>query len=268
MTIEIIAEIGWNFMGDMELASKMIKESSDSGATTAKFQYWNPSKLKPGAWDHDGRREIYLKAALNDEKILFLLNECKRNNINFLISAFNVEDAKYLLNLGIKDIKVPSHESGNFDLHKFCAKNFKKIYASLGAASVSEVTHACSIYNESNCDWVAMHCVSSYPLNVDRANLRRISWLNTKSKFVGYSDHTECITTPAFAILMGASVIEKHFTLDKNLPGRDNKFALTPEQFALMVSNIELAASALIDRGLDYQDIESDTFSNYRGRWG
>lgn len=268
MTIEIIAEIGWNFMGDMEIASKMIKQSSISGATTAKFQYWNPAKLKPGPWDHDGRKEIYEKAALNDEKILFLIEECKKNNIKFLISAFNVEDADYLLNLGIKDIKVPSHESGNVDLHQFCSNNFRKIYVSLGAASVLEVSHACSIYNQNNCDWVAMHCVSSYPLDVDKANLKRISWLNTQAQVVGYSDHTECITTPAFAILMGASVIEKHFTLDKNLPGRDNKFALTPEQFSLMVSNIKLASSAIIDRGLDYQDIETDTYANYRGRWG
>ena len=89
-------------MGDMELAEKMIIAAKSSGADMAKFQYWAPSKLKPGPWDNDGRLEIYNAAALNEDKILLLMELCSENSIEFLISAFNASDASFINNLGIK----------------------------------------------------------------------------------------------------------------------------------------------------------------------
>ena len=112
-----------------------------------------------------------------------------------------------------------------------------------------------------------MHCVSSYPCNAARINLQRINWLKTLNNSVGLSDHTQSSLVPALAVSYGVDVIEKHFTTDNSLPGRDNEFALESESFSLMVKNINEAIQANLEHGLDYQDIESDTVENYRGRW-
>ena len=125
MKINIIAEIGWNFMGDLSLAKEMISSASKSGANTCKFQYWNPKNLKPGAWDSDGRRQIYEKAKLDDSKITDLKSICLDNNVNFLLSVFSHDDAKKMHELGMDSIKIPSHESYNINLHQFCISNFK-----------------------------------------------------------------------------------------------------------------------------------------------
>jgi sialic acid synthase SpsE len=269
MSSKIIAEIGWNFMGDMDLAEQMIEVAKESGADIAKFQYWNPAKLKPGPWDHDGRIEIYNAAALNDEKIILLQELCNKNNISFLISAFNASDAKFISELGIDSIKIPSHEVANEALHNFAANTFKKVYVSLGAGTLKEIEAACDIYNSyDDLSWVGMHCVSSYPCAPADANLPRLKYLNTICPSLGYSDHTSDVTSPALSIAFGASVIEKHFTINKELPGRDNKFALDPSEFSMMVNNIRIAEQSCIDHGPEPRDIEMDTMKNYRGRWG
>lgn len=152
--LKFIAEIGWNFMGDNELAAKMIRAAKSAGATTAKFQYWNPDKLKDGPWFSDGRIDIYREAALSDQKIKKLIEECERNEIEFLISAFNVEDAKYLSDLGVKQIKIPSHEVSNVELHEFSAREFDKCYVSLGAGSWEELSTAIEIYNRLSENWL------------------------------------------------------------------------------------------------------------------
>lgn len=270
MSSKIIAEIGWNFMGDMKLAEEMIVQAKASGANVAKFQYWNPSRLEAGPWDTDGRREIYESAKLNKDKISFLENLCKQNEIDFLISAFNVIDAKFLKDLGLESIKIPSHEVANFELHEYAAMNFNQVYASLGAGTVEEVEATISIYKTlfTGKSWVGMHCVSSYPCPSKEANLPRINFLKERCDIVGYSDHTSDLITPVVAVSMGVKVIEKHFTTDKNLPGRDNKFALDAAEFKQMVENIRIAELALIEHGNGPMDIEADTMENYRGRWG
>ena len=114
-----------------------------------------------------------------------------------------------------------------------------------------------------------MHCVSCYPCEMDNVNLPRL--ISLKKYFpnftLGLSDHSQSTIVPAIAAAFGVEVIEKHFTTDHNLPGRDNKFALLPEEFSLMVQNHKQALLALKDKGFDYQKCESDTVNNYRGRW-
>jgi sialic acid synthase SpsE len=269
--VKVIAEIGWNFMGDMSLAEQMIHSAKDSGADVAKFQYWNPSRLKAGAWDEDGRRQIYEKAQLSELKINELRGYCDDAGLDFLVSAFNVHDAKFLKNIGLDAIKIPSHEVANVELHGFCAENFSEVYVSLGAGTQNEVETAIDVYvatSRPSSTWVGMHCVSSYPVAANNANLPRLKYLANKVPILGYSDHTSDTVTPALAVAMGARVIEKHFTVDKELPGRDNKFALESSEFCEMVKNIRIAEQAIISHGSGPLDIESDTMAHYRGRWG
>ncbi len=266
--MEIIAEIGWNFLGDMELAERMVVDAKKSGATVAKFQYWSEKKLRPGPWDDDGRREIYQNAQLNSEKIKQLIKMCEVNDINFLISCFNAEDAEFLRSIGVRKIKIPSHEIANINLHKFSSKNFSKSYISLGAGSFDELKNAASIYNLEGCKWVGMHCVSSYPCPIKKINLPKLNVLKKFTSSLGLSDHTSEVFTPALSLAYGVEVIEKHFTSDNNLPGRDNKFALNPLKFREMVNLIEFAQSANLNWGNDASSLEIDTIQNYRGRWG
>lgn len=269
MTTEIIAEIGWNFMGDMQLARKMIVSAKAAGADVAKFQYWDPSKLKPGPWDTDGRIDIYRAAALDSDKIAALLSVCDDVGIDFLISAFNASDAEFLANLGIKRLKIPSHEVANVKLHSFASENFEKVYVSLGAGTEEEVERACKIYNTNpSLEWVGMHCVSSYPCDAYQANLPRLKYLRGMCPILGYSDHTSDVITPAVSLAFGVAVIEKHFTIDKNLPGRDNKFALDAIELSAMISNVRCAEQCLVDHGSGPREIEADTMQSYRGRWG
>lgn len=265
--IEIIAEIGWNHMGDSDLAEKMISAAKSSGADVVKFQYWDPKYLKKGAWDSDGRREIYNKAALNPQKVIELKEISEDIGCAFLISVFGTIGAKVIYDLGIKNIKIPSHETTNTKLIEFCSKNFEYVYFSAGASKSDDVISACNILKDGNANFNLMHCVSSYPVRDENANLNRINWLRTLHDDVGYSDHTLSTIVPALAVINGATVIEKHFTIDKDLPGRDNKFALDHHEFNTMSRNIGIASQSIIDKGIEYQDIESDTVNNYRGRW-
>ena len=267
MNTEIIAEIGWNHMGDPSLASEMIQAAAAAGASTVKFQYWDPRLLGPGDWDTDGRREIYNKAALTPQKIQDLVALAEKYSVKFLISAFGTNGAKLIDDLGIEDIKIPSHEIANSGLLEFCASNFKKIYLSAGAASSSEVLNAVGIMKSARADFVLMHCVSSYPCPENKANLPRLKWLSSLWPEIGLSDHTSGIISPAVAVALGAKVVEKHFTTDKDLPGRDNKFAVDPAEFASMIAAIVEAEETMTDHGIEAQDIEADTMTKYRGRW-
>ena len=129
MNTEIIAEIGWNHMGNEILAEEMVKAAVSSGATIVKFQYWDPKFLKAGPWDSDGRRQIYEKAALDKEKIIFLKKLVEEIGCEFLISVFGTKGAQFINELGIKNIKIPSHEIANTSLIEYCASNFHNIYS-------------------------------------------------------------------------------------------------------------------------------------------
>ena len=132
--IKTIAEIGWNHCGDMELAKQMILAAKESGATYAKFQSWSVERLKPGAWDEDGRREIYEKAELTKERHVELINYCNKTGIKFLSSVFSIKDAELLLSLGVTEVKIPSFESRNHKLIQYCDDNFDTIFMSTGTS--------------------------------------------------------------------------------------------------------------------------------------
>lgn len=254
----------------MKIAEEMVKSASDAGADIVKFQYWNPKRLKPGIWDTDGRRQIYESAQLSEEKINKLIAYCNREGVKFLISVFNVVDARFIKEMDISSIKIPSHEIANLELHRYAVEHFEEIFVSLGAGTQAEVKDATKIYRKYGKQKyvVGMHNVSSYPCPTNKANLPRLRFLAQICSRIGYSDHTTDVVTPAIAVSLGAEVIEKHFTTNKNLPGRDNKNALDKKEFSQMVENIRTAEKALLYHGKGPLDIENDTMTFYRGRWG
>lgn len=263
--IKVIAEIGWNHCGDLNLAKQMAKAAYDSGATYAKYQTWSVSRLKPGSWDEDGRRQIYEKAELSKQDHTELIKYCNEIGINFLSSVFSIPDAELLVELGVKEVKIPSFESRNIELIKYCNENFNTVFMSTGTSNFSEIKKSVSYFNKASL--YLLHCVSSYPCSPSIANIPRMQALKLINHQIGYSDHIQGVESAKVAIAYGAEVIEKHFTIDNNLPGRDNKFAILPHELADLSSYIKLMGDMLEDHGIDYQSCEEDSRNNYTGRF-
>jgi sialic acid synthase SpsE len=264
---KIIAEIGWNHMGNMELAEHMIQASAENGADYAKFQTWSVKRLKPGEWDNDGRKEIYKKAELSKEQHEHLIGLCNKYKINFLSSVFSIEDAKLLAYLNVKDVKIPSFESRNYELLEYCNEHFKNIFMSTGTSSLDEIeTSAKKIKKEK---LTLLHCVSAYPCEPKNANLPKIKSIKELrlSKDVGYSDHIFGVESAKAALHYEPNVIEKHFTTDRSLPGRDNKFAILPEELKDLKNFIKLYSDINIFHGNGYLPEEKSSREQYRGRF-
>ena len=262
---KIIAEIGWNHCGDINLAKKFIESASKNGADYAKFQTWSTSRLKKGSWDSDGRREIYEKAELSEDDHLELIQHCKKFNISFLSSVFSIQDAELLNKIGCDIVKIPSFESRNIDLIKYCNENFNTIIMSGGTSTFEEIKKSVMLVDKA--DLYLMHCVSVYPGEYLEANLPKMSRLSQICDKVGLSDHIEGVESSKIAIGEGAVIIEKHFTIDKNLPGRDNKFSILPDQLKDLSDFIKNRELMLIDQGLGYNIKEEDSRLNYTGRF-
>ncbi len=266
METKFIAEIGWNHMGNLSIAEKMIQEASKSGADFAKFQTWAVSRLKNGSWDNDGRREIYQSAELSIQKHKELIKICKRNSITFFSSAFSVEDAKLLRDLGVDSVKIPSFEIINKPLLDYCYNNFDKVYISTGASTWNEVLDLKNIFHDLN-KIIIMHCVSAYPCLPSFINLPKINDLKNEFPNVGFSDHTQGVEISKVALSYELAAIEKHFTIDHELPGRDNKFAILPLEFKNLIDFYSLYNISNTHLGLDFQESEIDSRNNYRGRF-
>tara|TARA_B100001093_G_C26711792_1_gene963753 strand:+ start:171 stop:971 length:801 start_codon:yes stop_codon:yes gene_type:complete len=263
--IKIIAEIGWNHCGDINLAKKMIKSAKENGADYAKFQTWSTSRLKNGSWDDDGRREIYEKAELSEENHIELINYCEESNILFLSSVFSIKDAELLIKLGCNTVKIPSFESRNKDLIKFCNDNFDTIIMSGGTSTFDEIKASVNLISKS--DLFLMHCVSVYPGEYFEANLPKMKMLALINDKVGLSDHIQGVESSKIAIGEGAVIIEKHFTIDRDLPGRDNKFSILPDQLKDLSDFIKNRELMLKDQGVGYNEKENDSRQNYTGRF-
>jgi len=263
--MKIIAEIGWNHCGDMNLAKDMIKAAADNGADYAKFQTWSVSRLKSGDWDTDGRREIYEQAELTKDRHIELINYCNEIGIEFLSSVFSIQDAQLLVELNCNSVKIPSFESRNIELIQYCNEHFEIVFMSTGTSTIEEVEYSISFFNKATL--YLMHCVSVYPGKYEIANLPKMIELKKLHNHIGYSDHIEGIESAKIAIGFGAVVIEKHFTIDNNLPGRDNKFAILPNELLGLRTYINYINDMMIDHGMGYNLLEQDSRTNYAGRF-
>lgn len=261
--MKIIAEIGWNHMGDIDLAKKMIDSAAQSGADYAKFQTWSVKNLSSGPWDEDGRRQIYEKAELNRDEHLELKGYCDSAGIKFLTSCFNTKDLVWLRDI-CDEVKIASTECNNIDLVERASKLFSTVFMSTGTSKKSEWQKWKNLSNI-----IFLHCVSSYPCPAEVCNMKRMIVLQEEfgRDRVGYSGHYEGIEDAIIALSNGAIVVEKHFTTDNRLPGRDNKFAILPTQLSDLVYFRDIAKQMLTNQGADYQSCEQEARDLYAGRW-
>ena len=233
----VVAEIGENHMGDMELAKEMIVKAAAAGADIVKFQSYLASEVA----SNDPERDWFAKVQLSDEAHYELKRVAEEHGVEFLSSPFSINRAKLLCEgLGLKKIKVASSELLNFRLLDYLNDRVETIFLSAGMATLEEIDEALShLKKVKNC--YIMHCTTQYPTKPEDANLRAINTLKNvyPQHKIGYSDHTIGIQAVLTAVALGAEVVEKHFTLDKSLPGTDHALSITPSELERLIKKIE-----------------------------
>jgi N,N'-diacetyllegionaminate synthase len=253
----IIAEIGVNHNGDINLALKMIDAAYEAGADAVKFQSFKSDKLvsrfaekakyqKDNTGTNESQLEMLKKLELSPEDHLIIKEYCAKKNIDFLSTPFDEESAIFLKEIGINAYKVGSGDLTNIPFLKKINEFGIPIILSTGMSNLREIEEALEVINKSSV--ALLHCTSNYPAPVEDVNLRAMITIQKAfDKVVGYSDHTEGIEIALAAVTLGARIIEKHFTLDKNLPGPDHKASLEPHEFKQLVKSIRIVEKSLGD---------------------
>jgi len=236
----IIAEIGENFIGDMKIAKKLIVDAAAAGADYVKFQSYQPQTFRPDDPEYDW----FKKVSLSDNDHKELMKVAAKEGIQFMSAPFDLDRAKLLCeDLGCKDIKIASGMMMNFDLLDYINDHAETVFLSTGMATVDEIKQAFSRLNKVARVYI-LHCVTQYPCEDVNANLLAIKSLQTSfpENEIGYSDHTLGTEAAVMAVALGATVIEKHFTFDKNAKeGTDHVLSVEPEELKEMVAQIRRA---------------------------
>lgn len=260
----IIAEAGVNHNGDVNLAKKLVDVAVDCGADIIKFQTFKAETLVTktakmanyqiaNTQKQESQFDMLKKLELSYEDFIALKKYCEEKKITFLSTGFDLESVKFLSELGLKLWKIPSGEITNLPYLEFIGKLGHEVILSTGMSTLEEVRDAVNILVKSGTDKkmiTVLHCNTDYPTKFEDVNLNAM--LTIKSALgleIGYSDHTLGVEVPTAAVAMGATVIEKHFTLDKTMPGPDHKASLDPQELKQLVSNIRNIELALLGSG-------------------
>lgn len=258
----IIAEAGVNHNGDINLALNLIDAAANAGADYVKFQTFKAEnivskKAKKAQYQEanfqDGTSsqfEMLQKLEMADDWYPFLINHCKEKGIRFLSTGFDTESINFLQEFNIPFFKIPSGEITNKPYLQHIARMGKSIILSTGMSNISEIKDALEVLENEGIkrkNITVLHCNTDYPTKMVDVNLLAMNHIAKELNVnIGYSDHTLGIEVAIAAVALGAKVIEKHFTLDRNLPGPDHSASLDPSELKEMVKsirNIELAIS-------------------------
>lgn len=266
MSVFIIAEAGVNHNGDADRALEMVDVAAAAGANAIKFQTFSADKLvSPQAEKAEyqkretgeGSQYAMLKALeMSDDLHRALFDRCIRAGIEFMSTPFDENSADMLVELGMPRIKVPSGEITNHPFLRHLAGKNRQMIVSTGMANMEEIVDALTVISETrhNSGFAApmtdvvtvLHCTSNYPADATEVNLRAMRSIAEQTGMpVGYSDHTLGLAVSTAAAALGAEVIEKHFTLDRSLPGPDHRASLTPEELGALIAQIRMVEAAL-----------------------
>jgi len=255
----IIAEAGVNHNGDLELAKKLIDAAAEAGADIVKFQTFNADRLvastaRKAAYqiqttnNRESQHEMLRRLELTEDMHKELIAHCAARNIGFFSTGFDIKSVDLLLSFGQNHFKIPSGEITNLPYLRHIGQLGRPIILSTGMATMDEIGSAIQILENSGTPKTTitvLHCTTEYPTPMPEVNLRAM--ISIRDKFevkVGFSDHTLGIEVAIAAVAMGATLIEKHFTLDRQMPGPDHKASLEPSELKSMVTairNIEVA---------------------------
>lgn len=258
----IIAEAGVNHNGDMNMAIQLIDAAAEAGVDLVKFQTFNASKLASSTAKKAGYQSLNSSATSDDSQVamltrlelseadhLALVEHCRKRNIGFFSTGFELDSLDFLNKLGLEQFKVPSGELTNLPYLRHVAGFGKDLILSTGMASLGDIESAIEAIEAAGIPRgriTVLHCTTEYPAPLNEVNLRAMQTIgNTFGVSIGYSDHTEGIEVSICAVALGATVIEKHFTLDRNLPGPDHAASLEPSELTALVRGIRKIEVAL-----------------------
>lgn len=262
----IIAEAGVNHNGDIELAKQLIDAAADAGADVVKFQTFKADRqvthdAKKADYQNqttdrkESQHEMLRRLELSTEMHHELIAHCAMRNIVFLSTGFDIESVDLLRSLGQDSFKIPSGEITNLPYLRYIGQLGKPVILSTGMATMGDIESAIGVLEQAGTERAnitVLHCTTEYPTPMAEVNLRAMQSIhNAFGVAVGYSDHTSGIEVSIAAVALGATVIEKHFTLDRSLPGPDHKASLEPSELKAMVAairNIEVAMGDGIKR--------------------
>ena len=272
----IIAEAGVNHNGDIELAKQLIDIAAEAGADFVKFQTFNADRIVTrsavkaeyqlkATSASETQYEMLKRLELSVDMHLELIKHCEQQSISFLSTGFDIESIDLLVELGQQLIKIPSGEITNLPFLRYIGSLDLPVILSSGMSTMKEIGDALSILEQtglSRAQITVLHCTTEYPTPMDEVNLRAMNSIrNALRVAVGYSDHTVGIEVSVAAVALGASVIEKHFTIDRSLPGPDHKASLEPIELAAMVKAIRNVDVAL---GSDVKEPTISEIKNIR----
>lgn len=258
MKVFVIAEAGVNHNGSIELAKKLVDCALDAGADCVKFQTFISENIvskfavkadyqKQHTESDESQFDMLKKLELSFNDFLELNEYCKWKGIEFMSTAFDFDSIDFLVALGMNTWKIPSGDITNLPYLIKIARLNKPVILSTGMCTIEEVRSAIKILKENGAgELIVLHCTTEYPTPYVDVNLKAM--LSIKDEFgvkIGYSDHTMGVEVPIAAVALGATVIEKHFTLDRKMDGPDHKASLEPSELKLMVSSIRNIESAL-----------------------
>lgn len=258
----IIAEAGVNHNGDLAMARQLIDVAADAGVDFVKFQTFSAERqvTKKAAkaqyqqartGNTETQYAMLKRLELSVDAHRELIDYCIQRNVHFFSTGFDIQSIELLLELGQKIIKIPSGEITNLPYLRFIGQQRLEVILSTGMSTLQEISDALKILEEAGTrrdQITVLHCTTEYPAPIEEINLRAMQTIaqafNVK---IGYSDHSVGIAVPIAAVAMGARVIEKHFTLDRTLPGPDHQASLEPQELSAMVAAIRNVESALGD---------------------
>ena len=258
--IRIIAEAGVNHNGSLDLAKKLVDAAAEAGVDYVKFQTFRADRLAAksapkavyqqadDAAKNESQYDMLKKLELSENDHRILIDYCRKQGVRFFSTAFDLASIDFLASLHLGLWKIPSGEITNYLYLQRIASQKEPVILSTGMCDMQEIGDAIRVLQEGGLDLrqiTVLHCNTEYPTPMQDVNLKAMETMRkTFGVEVGYSDHTVGIEIPVAAVALGAAVIEKHFTLDRNLPGPDHKASLEPGELKQMVScirNIELA---------------------------
>jgi len=257
----IIAEIGANHNGDMELAKKIIDKAVECGVDAVKFQSWtNKSLISRSEYEKNQRyddspkkhfgslEEMVEKYYLRREQHFLLKEYCDQKGVQFCSTPFSNEEVDLLEELEVPFYKVASMDINNYRLLKYIGEKGKPVILSTGMSTIAEIDNAVKVIEKTgNKKIIILHCVSLYPPEPEDIHLNNILLLQKMypNYPIGFSDHTIGTSVPIASVALGAAVIEKHFTLDKDLPGWDHEISADPEEMKYIVEESKIVSKAL-----------------------
>lgn len=258
MSVYVIAEAGVNHNGSLELAKKLVDAAKLAGADCIKFQTFISKHIvsknalkaeyqKMQTDPQESQHDMLKKLELSFEEFIELNEYCKIKDIEFMSTAFDFESIDFLYTLGMRTWKIPSGEITNLPYLIKIARLNKPVILSTGMSTLEEIRCAIKVLKENGAGEITvLHCTTEYPTPFEDVNLRAMNTIKEEFNVkVGYSDHTKGIEVPIAAVALGATVIEKHFTLDRNMEGPDHKASLEADELKSMIDSIRKIELAL-----------------------